>query len=49
MDITGKLVYSEIIAQNQTIINTETWARGVYFIQFNHDIHFINKKIILSH
>jgi len=49
MDITGKLVYNEIIAQNQTIINTETWARGVYFIQFNHDIHFINKKIILSH
>jgi hypothetical protein len=46
-DVNGKLVYSEQIISNQNkMIDTQHWARGVYFVTVNGKDNIQKTKIV---
>ncbi len=45
----GKIVFRKRYLNNQNInIQTQEWARGIYFINYNNNKHNITKKLVLQ-
>ena len=46
-DVNGKLIFSEQIISNQNkVIDTQNWARGVYFVTVNGKNNIQKTKIV---
>jgi hypothetical protein len=45
--VDGKLIYSNNIKNNNTMIDASLWNKGVYFVQINNSKNQFNKKIIV--
>lgn len=47
-DLSGKLLANEIIKNSQTIINTQSFAEGIYFLRISNPYKTENYKLILQ-
>ncbi len=47
-DVSGKMIFTTIIGNKLTIIDTRTFAKGVYFLTLQNKIKSLSKKIIIE-
>ena len=48
-DVTGKLVYNNIMKNNTTLVNTKEWTNGIYQVHMSSDTHTSTQKIVVQH
>lgn len=47
-DITGKLIYTSKVAADNTVIGTENFRSGVYFISIESNGSVVNRKLVIN-
>lgn len=47
-DVSGKLIYTSKVADEQTVIGTENFGSGVYFISVESNGNVVNRKLVIN-
>ncbi|PCI98385.1 MAG: hypothetical protein COB15_06125 [Flavobacteriales bacterium] len=48
-DVTGKLVYTTLMKNNTTLVNTKEWTNGIYQVHMSNDTHSSTQKVVVQH
>src|SRR5690606_17749865 len=48
VDITGKILYSSVIKDEQTTINTSNFVNGIYIMHIENSGNIANKKLVIK-